>query len=122
MLLFLDLSEIDVVCSGWCLLLSLSLSVVFCFVCRYGPIHKPISPYQIVLTVVLDVTPRSLVEIYRRFGGTHCLLFHRRRLNQTKQETSNEQIREVRGSNLCKGAVYLDFFVVVVALSPKKMN
>jgi hypothetical protein len=36
--------------------------------------HKIVKYLKI--TVCWDVTPRSLVHMYQRFGGTYCLRFH----------------------------------------------
>jgi hypothetical protein len=35
-----------------------------------------------MVTIFWDTTPRSPVEVHRRFGGTHCLRLQERRVNQ----------------------------------------
>jgi hypothetical protein len=40
--------------------------------CIYRSVHEHVSILKTTLTTVCDVTPCSLVEVYRRIGGTYC--------------------------------------------------
>ena len=42
--------------------------------------HEVFTVVTVKVTVFLDMTPYSLVEIYRHFGGTHCPHIQKRRI------------------------------------------